>query len=432
MNLDVKKLFVAACVLKIGALLAAYFLNDLWIAGFALPLVIMLFYILIGNFYRDKVVSDDKFADSCYYLGFIFTIATILVTLIELNRIGSEIDVIAARFAVAMSSTLLGVVARVLIIGFKRDANDAVTQTEEAIIASADKLIAQMENLTDKMAMFETQIAESAQKTIARVELEVEKMSKDYTDRINQFFADSSEQYIDSLNEVKEANGQFSRSLANSVERIDTLAEQAGELTDKLIEQQKLLERSNVIEALHHNERQSQLLSEQLDKTSHHQAELTIALDKASNNIVNSLTDLISVGDKIERLSTALSNNHQDMMMQALNNLSEHLEQLNLAVNNQIKQSASNQTEDLLNQLSKQLNDIRLVVLAEQSKQRDVNDISPQLLADLKEQVKALSSDLNHNKELKGIRELLERFLRAIPQDENDSFWSSLFRKGKK
>lgn len=61
-------------------------------------------YVLLGLKRRDHDVTDEKFADTCYYLGFIFTITSIIFSLFDLPSIGTKLQEIAVRFGAAMVS----------------------------------------------------------------------------------------------------------------------------------------------------------------------------------------------------------------------------------------------------------------------------------------------------------------------------------------
>ena len=54
-----------------------------WIFGFWLPISAMFIYITFGHFKTKKSSLDERlnYGDSCYYLGFLFTIASIILSL---------------------------------------------------------------------------------------------------------------------------------------------------------------------------------------------------------------------------------------------------------------------------------------------------------------------------------------------------------------
>ena len=189
-----------------------------WSLGFAVPLLAMCAYILLGYYRRDTDVTDEKFADSCYYLGFIFTITSIIFSLFDLPNIGTKIQDIAVRFGAAMVSTVLGLGVRVYLVSFKRDIGDAMKDAEEAVLDATWKLSEQLTIVLERLRDFESQVDSAARSTVERVNLQVENLSKNHADKLAEFFkdltAENQKAFKLALAEVKTA----SRHLADSVD----------------------------------------------------------------------------------------------------------------------------------------------------------------------------------------------------------------------
>lgn len=96
------------------------------IVGFLLPLMVMCWYI----WYSYKEVKSHPeirktAGDSAYFLGFLFTIASIIAAMgdIALSDMRQEtMTYVASRFALAMITTLLGMVYRTYLTEFEQDA----------------------------------------------------------------------------------------------------------------------------------------------------------------------------------------------------------------------------------------------------------------------------------------------------------------------
>lgn len=94
--------------------------NPIWLWGFTLPFVFMLIYCGVGYL---KVKGRNRgelqaYGDSCYYLGFLFTIASIILALTGISEEEFLVSNIALRFAAAMVTTLIGMAIRILIVTF--------------------------------------------------------------------------------------------------------------------------------------------------------------------------------------------------------------------------------------------------------------------------------------------------------------------------
>lgn len=217
LDIRVQKLFLITCTLKIGSSFLGWLFQDPWILGFAVPLLIMGTYIVLGYFRRDNEVTDEKFADTCYYLGFIFTITSIIFSLFDLPHIGTRIQDIAVRFGAAMVSTVLGLAVRVYLVSFKKDVADAIKDAEDAVLDATRKFTEQLNVALERLRDFESQVDTAAKTSVERVNLQVETLSKNHADKLTSFFNDltnkNQEAFTSALSEVKSASQKLAESV---------------------------------------------------------------------------------------------------------------------------------------------------------------------------------------------------------------------------
>ena len=120
--------FIIALVTKIGlATFAACFpenTSSTWIFGFWLPIAVMVLYIIFGyvRTLHSSLEERLNYGDSCYYLGFLFTIASIILSLYIIGVTEDQFSApdLAIRFAAAMVTTLLGMSIRVCLVTFAK------------------------------------------------------------------------------------------------------------------------------------------------------------------------------------------------------------------------------------------------------------------------------------------------------------------------
>lgn len=211
-DIPTKKLFLLALLLKVGFAAIAWAIDEPWAFGLVLPLAVMAGYIFLGINRKDKDVSDEKFADSCYYLGFIFTITSIVFSLLDVGAIGTKMTDIAVRFGAAMVSTVFGLAARVYLVSFRQDVSDAVQAAEDSVVEAANRLSVQLAMSCERFQSFELQVDSAARSSVERVNLQVEALSKSYTERLAEFFRELAEQNTKAFEEA-------SRRLAVSVDQ---------------------------------------------------------------------------------------------------------------------------------------------------------------------------------------------------------------------
>lgn len=216
-DIRLQKLFFLTVVFKVATAFLGWYFQMPWSLGFAVPLGIMALYIVLGLKRRDDDISDEKFADTCYYLGFIFTITSIIFSLFDLPNIGTRIQDIAVRFGAAMVSTVAGLAVRVYLVSFKKDAADAVQDAEDAVIKASQRFREQLVMAYEKFRDFEDEVDKSAKGTVERVNMQIEKLSHDHSARLATFFEELSKQnqvaFTSALEEVKGASLKLSASV---------------------------------------------------------------------------------------------------------------------------------------------------------------------------------------------------------------------------
>lgn len=244
--IPVQKLFVVALVLKLGSSAIGWRINDPRWFGCAIPLAVMMAYIFIGNKRLDRTVSDEKFADSCYYLGFIFTITSIIFCLVDLPHIGTQMSDIAARFGVAMVSTVLGLGARVYLVSFRENIEDAVRSAEDGVIEATHRLREQFNIALQQLREFDAQVNEATTQSIAKVSVGIEALMQAQGERLSEFFdqlaQENAQAFDKALHEVKDASERlatcvdgYSAGMRNNLQSIEgQVTKSAQAVTQKL------------------------------------------------------------------------------------------------------------------------------------------------------------------------------------------------------
>lgn len=216
-DIRVQRLFLLALVLKLTSSFLGWMLGSPWLLGLAIPLLVMTAYIVLGHFRRDNDVTDDKFADTCYYLGFIFTITSIVFCLFDLPNIGTRIQDIAVRFGAAMVSTVFGLGVRVYLVSFKKDVADAINDAEDAILDATRRFTEQLNIAVERLQDFESKVDTAAKASVERVNMQVENLSKNHAEKLTTFFtelvAQNQTAFTEALGEVREASQRLSESV---------------------------------------------------------------------------------------------------------------------------------------------------------------------------------------------------------------------------
>jgi len=225
-TISVQRLFVVTIVLKIILSVMAWLLGTklaLWVIGFVLPLAIMAGYIVLGLYKRDPdEVSDEKFADSCYYLGFIFTITSIIVALFDIDKLGEsgKLAEIAVRFGAAMVSTVAGLVVRVYLVNFRKDLADISRTMEEDLLEAGRTFRTHLNLATENLKDLNAKVHDASGTVVARLEVAIADTAKANAEELQKQIAGavkaSNEDIRDSSDQLKKSLQTYVASLVAS------------------------------------------------------------------------------------------------------------------------------------------------------------------------------------------------------------------------
>lgn len=116
--------------------------------------LVIILYAILTYFSRSARLEPDQIGDNAYYLGFVLTLSSLSYTLYELGSQDAESVFIAqviSGFGIALSSTIVGVATRVLLIQFRVD---LVAREREARLT-----------LNDAMRSFRSEMADAIRGT---------------------------------------------------------------------------------------------------------------------------------------------------------------------------------------------------------------------------------------------------------------------------
>ncbi|AVX22947.1 hypothetical protein EIG75_14070 [Pseudomonas syringae] len=247
MTIKVLPLFIAICALKVGAATIGFFLHSVYLWGLAIPLFLMAIYIAVGLKYREPVISAEKFADSCYYLGFIFTIASIIFNLFDLPNIGDDLYSIAVRFGAAMVSTVMGLFVRICLVSFRPSMEDAMRTMEDQVVDASQRLAESYNKAFDDLEHFRGEVANAARETVRTVSLEIQSLTEQNAKRMDEFFLSVSAQHTEAMatviqdtktntEELKAAVREYTAASVASVSKIDASVDNFREMVISRLE----------------------------------------------------------------------------------------------------------------------------------------------------------------------------------------------------
>ena len=110
---------------------------------------LLMFIFVALNFKNTKNIPTVRgvFADSVYYLGFLFTFVALVVAMMELTKDGFDIESIVGSMGPALITTVIGMAFRIYFTQFDPITDEPETERVNTLGALSSNLITAMENL---------------------------------------------------------------------------------------------------------------------------------------------------------------------------------------------------------------------------------------------------------------------------------------------
>lgn len=143
---------------------------------------IMLLYGAVA--FRVPAVSmrPDRLGDNFYYLGFIYTLASLSAALFQLRTgVGSDIDQLLGSFGIALVTTIVGIAGRVVFVQLRGDLDEIEERARLELASTASELRSQ---LGGSIREFET-LRTSILQTVAETAQHSAQVTKQHADKID-------------------------------------------------------------------------------------------------------------------------------------------------------------------------------------------------------------------------------------------------------
>ena len=329
------------------------------------PLVVALIplYCFLSLRNKEFFIKEDQVGDNAYYMGFLFTLASLSHALFAFNNLsGNEINQIVGNFGVALWSTIAGIASRVYIAQLRQDIDEVEEDVKIKLLETSNRLTNELNqisfNLNNCARTLQNSIEESYQFANEKIQNNLIKISENFANKIAENIAKSNEifnQFEDSCENInihsKAVAKAFDKTvlkLENTVMPTDIIAKKVneifGEIEDNFDKSNKIIIAQNLINE--ETTKQSQILNQNFEKLS----------DNIKNN-----------NKEFTELKTE---NYQLLVMS--NNINKNIENLAILNNTQLEILNKNNQKlienivDLVNKIEQQ-NNINQIQITEQN-----------------------------------------------------------------
>jgi hypothetical protein len=162
-----------------------------------IPLVLMLVYALTLGFARYFRLRDDQAGDNLYYLGFLYTLTSLGVSLWQFS-VNEGAEGIVTNFGVAIASTILGVALRVVFNQMRQDPVEVERTARLELADAARQVKHELDATTLEFASFRRATQQMSEEALT----EARKHTENVTNVLAEPLKAASEQIKDTINEL--------------------------------------------------------------------------------------------------------------------------------------------------------------------------------------------------------------------------------------
>lgn len=211
----------------------------------SVSVLIILYGIYIWRRGKTKYASEAD-PDTLYYLGFIFTLVTLIASFLPFLHEQSKLSVekVLGIFGLGMTTTFIGLSGRIILSQFKADPVDRVDTSTERIASSIDTLTLKLDHFARDIEGSNNKFSTSY-KDLARETINISTDFKDKMKNISSDTAESMKKITDNtIQTLKTTLHEFTESVKSINIPIDKIKESLNEPVTELAEAMKKTSKS--------------------------------------------------------------------------------------------------------------------------------------------------------------------------------------------
>ena len=219
-QVDIRKLFIMSLVAGAILILISQFLGSKiipvplpdwvkWTLTVSLPTLVIIIYAIVG--YRIDTVKPiiERFADTVYYMGFLFTLIALVASMLPFGGLSLDTKQLIRNFSLAVITTIFGLAIRITIVNFQADEQSTRRHLSEELRNAASELISQSRQISTRLEVLNTEIHDTITKSLEESKKSIEKSTQSIDEyahitkeRLLKHINQSSESIVDTINEL--------------------------------------------------------------------------------------------------------------------------------------------------------------------------------------------------------------------------------------
>jgi hypothetical protein len=204
------------------------------------PVCIMIGYAIVLGFARLFRLRDDQSGDNLYYMGFLFTLTSLAVSLYQFRTDQGAADQIVQNFGIAIASTIAGIALRIFFNQMRRDPVEVEQTARLELADAARKVKRELESTVLEFSYFRRATQQSLAEAVEEINTQLKDANGRIVGQLDEFAARSSKP----LDEASKKSGdtivnltaRISEALDSAISRIAGDVGHLSQATGKMIQ----------------------------------------------------------------------------------------------------------------------------------------------------------------------------------------------------
>ncbi|MGY4402838.1 hypothetical protein [Bradyrhizobium sp. USDA 3315] len=206
----------------------------------AVPVVIMIGYAIALGVARFLRLRDDQSGDNLYYMGFLFTLTSLGVSLFQFSVEGSAEEIVQ-NFGIAIASTIAGIALRIFFNQMRRDPIEVEATARVELAEASRRVKRELENTVLEFGYFRRATQQSITDALDEVKDLLGETRESVTSELRQFASDASKP----LEEASKKSGDTIDGLnVRITQTLDAVSKRLADETVKLSESTRSIVRA--------------------------------------------------------------------------------------------------------------------------------------------------------------------------------------------
>ncbi|WP_139839880.1 hypothetical protein [Oceanibacterium hippocampi] len=177
-------------------------------------------------------MSLDRAGDNIYYLGLLYTLVTLSISLVQIFDLGAGADAVfglMSAFGIALWSTIFGMFLRVFVQQFRSDPADIEKEIRADLTEAVRSIRSELYAMTSDVNSYRRAITQSLTELQGEVTSSIREISKRSTEAVEEMAAraassvdDTARRLSETAEALQRANAGHSNALSKTIREIDS------------------------------------------------------------------------------------------------------------------------------------------------------------------------------------------------------------------